>query len=117
MTMRTIRHIMIAVTAAAGLISCANEDKKLTIADQEAAIDSELASSVQSALLEKIEVKSYPEEEVNKQIKQLTDTYAQMAEMYGMEMDEFLETYMQMTEDDFNAQAKEAAQTSVPLLL
>lgn len=40
MTMRTIRHIMIAVTAAAGLISCANEDKKLTIADQEAAIDS-----------------------------------------------------------------------------
>ena len=31
---------MIAVTAAAGLISCANEDKKLTIADQEAAIDS-----------------------------------------------------------------------------
>ena len=66
----------------------------------------------QSALLEKIEVKSYPEEEVNKQIKQLTDTYAQMAEMYGMEMDEFLETYMQMTEDDFNAQAKEAAQTS-----
>ncbi len=35
-----------------------------------------------------------------------------MAEMYGMEMDEFLETYMQMTEDDFNAQAKEAAQTS-----
>lgn len=80
--------------------------------EQEAAIDSELASSVQSALLEKIEVKSYPEEEVNKQIKQLTDTYAQMAEMYGMEMDEFLETYMQMTEDDFNAQAKEAAQTS-----
>ena len=50
--------------------------------EQEAAIDSELASSVQSALLEKIEVKSYPEEEVNKQIKQLTDTYAQMAEMY-----------------------------------
>lgn len=40
MTMRTIRHIMIAVTAAACLISCANEDKKLTIADQEAAIDS-----------------------------------------------------------------------------
>ena len=31
---------MIAVTAAACLISCANEDKKLTIADQEAAIDS-----------------------------------------------------------------------------
>lgn len=81
--------------------------------EQEETVDSELASSVQSALLEKIEVKSYPEDKVNEQINQLTDTYSQMAEMYGMEMDEFLETYMQMTEEDFNAQVKEAAQTAV----
>ena len=45
MTMRTIRHIMIAVTAASCLISCANEDKKLTIADQEAAIDSYISQN------------------------------------------------------------------------
>lgn len=80
--------------------------------EQQAAVDSELASSVQSALLEKIEIKSYPEEEVNEQIDQLKETYVQMAEMYGMELDEFIETYMQMTEEDFNAQIKEAAQTS-----
>lgn len=80
--------------------------------EQEATVESELASSVQSALLEKIEVKSYPEDKVNEQIAQMTDTYEQMAEMYGMELDEFLETYMQMTEEEFNEQVKEAAQTS-----
>ena len=80
--------------------------------EQEDAVQSELVSAVQSALLEKIEIKSYPEEAVNEQIAQLTDTYTQMAEMYGMELGELLETYMGMTEEDFNAQAKEAAQTS-----
>ena len=49
---------------------------------------------------------------MNEQITQLTDTYEQMAEMYGMELSEFLESYMQTTEEDFNAQVKEAAQTS-----
>lgn len=80
--------------------------------EQKENVNSELASSVQSALLEKMEIKAYPEEEVNKQVEQLTTTYEQMAEMYGMELGEFVETYMQMSEDDFNAQVKEAAQTS-----
>lgn len=83
------------------------------VEEQEASVKSELSSSVKSALLEKIEVKSYPEDKVDKQIELLTNTYKQMAEMYGMELDEFLETYMQMTEEEFNEQVKEAAQTSV----
>ena len=78
--------------------------------EQQAAVDSELASSVQNALIEKIEVKAYPEDAVNEQIAQLTDMYTTMAEMYGMDLGEFLESYMQMTEEDFNAQVKEAAQ-------
>lgn len=73
-------------------------------------VKSELASSVQSALMENVEIKKYPEEVVNEQIAQLTDTYTQMAQMYGMELSDFLETYMQMSEEDFNAQLKEAAQ-------
>ena len=80
--------------------------------EQQENVDSELASSVQSALLEKIEIKGYPEDEVNEQVAQLTDTYSQMAEMYGMELGEFLEAYMQITEEEFNEQVKEAAQTT-----
>lgn len=80
--------------------------------EQQENVDSELASSVQSALLEKIEIKGYPEDEVNEQVVQLTDTYSQMAEMYGMELGEFLEAYMQITEEEFNEQVKEAAQTT-----
>ena len=68
--------------------------------EQQAAVDSELASSVQNALIEKIEVKAYPEDAVNEQIAQLTDMYTTMAEMYGMDLGEFLESYMQMTEED-----------------
>ena len=44
--MSRMRHIMIAALATlAGAISCANEDKKLTIADQEAAIDSYISQN------------------------------------------------------------------------
>lgn len=44
--MSRMRHIMIAaLVTLAGAISCANEDKKLTIADQEAAIDSYISQN------------------------------------------------------------------------
>lgn len=75
-------------------------------------IRSELSASVQEALLDKIEVKVYPEDVVNEQVEQMTEMYTQMAEMYGVELSEFLETYMQTTEEDFNADVLEAAQNT-----
>ena len=76
----------------------------------EQSVRSELSSSVQSALLDHIEVKEYPEDAVADQEQLLTETYTQMAEMYGMELSDFLGTYMQTTEEEFNADIQEAAQ-------
>ena len=81
----------------------------------EASVQSELESSVQSALMDKVEVKEYPQEEVDALVQQMTDYYTQLASMYGADLSEFLETYMQVTEEDFNAQLEESARQSVAL--
>ncbi len=81
----------------------------------EASVQSQLQSLVQEALLEKIEVEKYPEDVVNEQIEEMEAYYTQMASMYGIELTEFIETYLQTTEDDFNARIKEAAQQTAAL--
>lgn len=83
--------------------------------NMQASVDSELVSSVQSALLEKVEVKEYPEDRMEELTKQMTDYYTQLAGMYGLELGEFIETYLQTTEDDFNTKIKESVQQSVAL--
>ena len=70
----------------------------------------QLQTEVQKALLDEIEVKKYPEDAVKEQEKQMKDYYTQMAAMYGMEMKDFLSSYLQMTEDQFNEKVKESAQ-------
>ena len=40
----------------------------------------------------------------------MTDYYTQMAGLYGIELSEFITTYLQMTEDEFNSKVKESAQ-------
>lgn len=103
----------------------ANSDKSKTVKEykkeikdqleqnQEDSVRSELSNSVQTALLEKIEVKEYPQDEVDELKKQMTDVYTQMAQMYGMELGEFLQSYMQTTEDEFNSQIEESAKNTV----
>lgn len=81
----------------------------------EASVQSQLKSLVQEALLENIEVEKYPEDVVNKQIEEMETYYTQMAAMYGVELADFIETYLQTTEDDFNARIKEAAQQTAAL--
>ena len=81
----------------------------------EASIDSELESSVQSALMDNVEIKKYPEDRVEELTQQMTDYYTQLAGMYGLELGEFVETYMQMSEDDFNAQIDESVRQGVAL--
>lgn len=76
----------------------------------EASVESELGASVQNALLENIDVKKYPEDVVSDQVSQMTDYYTQIAGLYGMELSEFIESYLQTTEEDFNTQLEETAQ-------
>lgn len=75
----------------------------------ESTAQSELEASVQVALLDKIEVKKYPEDEVDKLVKLMLEPYEETAESVGMEIGEFLEDYMQMDEDEFNKQMEEFA--------
>ncbi len=76
---------------------------------------SEMRTSVLDALLGSTEVKQYPEDAINEQKDRYTAVYTQTAELYGMEMGEFLETYMETTEDEFNTQAQEYAEQTVAL--
>ena len=102
-----------------------NSDKSDTVEEYKAEIkkqledsnknseDSKLQNEVMEALLDQVKVKKYPDGAVDDQLKKIKDYYAQMATAYGMEFTDFTEQYMGMKEDDFNAQAKEAAQKAV----
>ncbi len=72
-----------------------------------------LQNEVMEALLGQIEVKKYPEDQVDEQIQSINEYYSGMAEAYGMEFKDFAEQYMGLSEEDFKTQAKEAAQTAV----
>lgn len=83
--------------------------------NMQVSVEAELESSVQTALMENVEVKEYPEERVEELTQQMTDYYTQLAGMYGMELGEFVETYLQTTEEDFNAQIDESVRQGVAL--
>ena len=86
--------------------------KQLEESSQQSA-ESTLQNEVMEALLGQIEVKKYPDDQVEDQIQSINEYYSSMAEAYGMEFKDFAEQYMGLSEDDFNKQAKEAAQTAV----
>lgn len=79
----------------------------------ESSWEQEMQTAVLDSLLEQIEVISLPEDEVNENYTQIEDYYKQIAEMYGVEFEEFLTSYMQMTEEEFTKQATESAETYV----
>lgn len=79
-------------------------------------VKSTLQSEIQEALLENIEIKSYPEGKVEEQVEQLTNYYTQIAGLYGMEFADYVQNYMGMTEEDFNTRANEVAQQSISLV-
>lgn len=61
-------------------------------------------SRVWEKVLENTTVNTYPTEELQAIIEQYNTTYKTMAEQYGMEFADFLEGYLGMDEDTFNAQ-------------
>lgn len=75
--------------------------------------DSELNSAVWEAVLEKAEVKGYPDGEVGRIYNTYLEQYQEMASYYNMEYDEFIQLYTEMTVDEFEEEAKEAAKDNI----
>ena len=89
------------------------EVRKLLTENNTTDFDYELQESSWEAVLEKAEIKEYPEGAVEAEIEQLTESYKEVAEYYGMEFGEFLTQYYGMTEEEFQSQAEEAAKGTV----
>ena len=75
----------------------------------------QLKQEVQTALLDQMEVNKYPDGAVDEQVKQANDYYTQIAQMYGVELNDFITTYLNMTEDKFNEKIEESAKQAVQL--
>ena len=58
-------------------------------------------------------VNNYPEEDVQKYVDDMTSYYTDYATMFGMELGEFLESYMGTTEEEFNSQVQTYAKDAV----
>lgn len=90
------------------------EEIKKTISETETVdFDSALQTAAWDAVLEKAEVKEYPEGEVEELTQNLVDQYKTTAESFEMEYADFLQQYYGMTEEDLEEQAKTAAEQSV----
>lgn len=72
-----------------------------------------LRNAAWSAILENTTVNSYPEEAVQEYKDLLNSEYEKMAQYYGLEFAEFLDTYMGMDEETFAQKIEEVAQEQV----
>lgn len=89
------------------------EVKSLLEENNKASAEETLVSNAWAVLMENVEVKKYPTEELQEMIKTIDSQYQQYAGMYGVEFDEFLETYMGMDEDTYNTQLSKAAKSQI----
>lgn len=89
------------------------EVKKLLKENNKASAEQTLVSNAWEALMENVEVKKYPTKELQEMIETIDAQYQQYAQMYGLEFAEFLETYMGMDEDTYNAQLSKAAKSQI----
>lgn len=89
------------------------EVKKTLEEEADEAAKSILSAAAISEVVESAEVKKYPKDRVEENKKMIRSQYEQMATLYGMEFADFIEQQMQMTEEDFDAQAEEAAKIAL----
>ena len=92
-----------------------NQVKNSLQEQQDDSGNSQLKQEVQTALLDQIEVNKYPDGAVDEQVKQANDYYTQIAQMYGVELSDFITTYLKMTEDQFNEKIEDSAKQAVQL--
>lgn len=91
------------------------EVRKQLEENAEETVKSQLQTGVQDALLAQSEMKEYPKGAVDEQIEQANQYYTSIAGMYGLELSDFITTYLQTTEEDFNSSVETAAQQTVQL--
>lgn len=72
-----------------------------------------LGDSVMAVIVKNTKVKKYPEKDVTAMTEKLTEQYKQRAEYFQMEFADFLTQQMGMTEEQFNEEAKKAAQSGM----
>lgn len=72
-------------------------------------VKSTIMSEAWEVVMENTTVNTYPTEELQALITTYQETYQSMASSYGMEFADFLETYMSMDEDTFNAEVSTVA--------
>lgn len=89
------------------------EVKKTLETEAEEATKSILSAAALSEVVNDAEVKKYPKDRVEENKKMIRSQYEQMATLYGMEFADFIDQQMQMSEEDFDAQAEEAAKTAL----
>lgn len=89
------------------------EVRKALEKDKDSTLKSTLRSEILTALLKNVEVKKYPDGEVDKQAASITDYYKKNAEQYGVEFADFLEQQFGMTEEEFAKEAKKAAKQTI----
>ncbi len=70
-------------------------------------------AAVLEALLEETEVNKLPEDEVEAEYKTTEDNYKRVADGYGMEFEEFLNTYMNLSMEEFEKRTRESSEKIV----
>lgn len=75
--------------------------------------DLQLQDAAWQAVLEKAEIKGYPDGELEKVKKELTDPYREAAETEELEFEDFLQQYYGVDEKEFEKQAEDAAKDSI----
>lgn len=89
------------------------EIKKMLEESGSTDFDTQLQEEAWEAVLEKAEIKKYPDGEVEDYTEQLISQYKDVAEVYGMEYEDFLEQYYGLSVEDFEAQAADAAEETI----
>lgn len=86
--------------------------EKKEAANQENA-DYQMEQKVWAAVLDNTKVKKYPEDEVEKKLKTLKESYVNYAEQSGLTYEDFVKNNMNSTIEDFEKQIRNTAESNV----
>lgn len=89
------------------------EVKKQLEDEAETTYNDTLRQEVWQTVLDNTEVKNYPEDEVTEMSDSLKSQYESAAEYYGTPVEDFIETQMGMTMDEFEEQVDTAVRSSI----
>ena len=89
------------------------EVKKQLEEDNEQNYEDSLTQEAWDKVLENTEVKKYPEDEVKVFCDSLIEQYKTAAEYYGQEYEDFIETQMGTTVEDFEQQVEDVAKENI----